>query len=255
MIDAVERRERRKEPERSSPNRRDLSSRRCSRYIVPAAAAVANAAMPTKLSAMCANSQTPRAPSADAPGVRPMMFAQIVGIAASGAATSVRLTSRASSFDDEQREREHEPGERQRRPEPGERHRAGLQAEREQRDGVRDDAERKHTRRQPRRAPHRTRERHRGKSRGAEVAGDGDEMGDRDHGTRPNLLRDHSLRDLCRHARRGAFLDLRLLLAGDDRRGAVRRDAQHLRPRDEHLGQSRASCPSAGRWRGWYSSI
>src|SRR5207237_3298505 len=80
-----------------APKRRDLSSHRSMRYIVPAAAAVANAAMPTKLNAMCAKSQSPRTPDGSWPGVRPIMLAKTVGSAARGAATSVSDTSCARS--------------------------------------------------------------------------------------------------------------------------------------------------------------
>ncbi len=51
------------------------------------------AAVPT----LCANSHAPRAPGCSTPGAKPTRLAQIVGTAASGAVTRVRLTSRAMS--------------------------------------------------------------------------------------------------------------------------------------------------------------
>src|SRR4051812_7627764 len=78
-----------------APKRPDLSSRRATRYIVPAAAAVAYAAMPIKLRMICRLSQTARAPCGSRNGRRPAILAPIVTSAATGAAISVRLTSPA----------------------------------------------------------------------------------------------------------------------------------------------------------------
>src|SRR5262245_8580926 len=58
---------------------------------------------------------------------------------------------------------------------------------------------------------------------------------------RPNLLQRQSLGHLGHDARRAALLDLRLLLAEDDRRRAIVCDAEHLRPRDRYLGESEIS--------------
>ena len=94
----------------------------------PAAAAVPNAAMPTKLSAMCANSHAPRAPGGSTPGAKPMRFAQIVGTAASGAVDEREADVARDELDDEQRRGEHQPGEGERRAQPGERQLADARA-------------------------------------------------------------------------------------------------------------------------------
>ena len=87
----------------------------------PAAAAVANAAMPRKLSAMCANSHAPRAPGGSTPGMRPMSVR--AGRRHRGQRRGDEREAHVArgDLDEQQRGREHEPGERQRRPEPGER--------------------------------------------------------------------------------------------------------------------------------------
>ena len=91
------------------------------------------------------------------------MLAQIVGIAASGAATSVRLTSRASNSTTSSVSGQDEPGERQRWAQSRHRHRAGRKPEREQRDDVGGHAQPASTPKRPvDRRLYRTRKRHRG---------------------------------------------------------------------------------------------
>ena len=72
-------------------------------------------------------------------------------------------------LDDEQRQREHQPGERKRRPEAGERNGARPKREAEQRRAMRHDPKRENGDNARDRSTHGTRKRHRGEGRGAEV--------------------------------------------------------------------------------------
>src|SRR5439155_5999947 len=81
----------------------------------------------------------------------------------------------------------------------------------------------------------RARERSRGERRGTQVAGNGNEVGDRNHGGRPNLLPARDSGHLRGHARGGPFPDLRLFDARQNRRRRERSYAHHLRARNRDL--------------------
>jgi hypothetical protein len=90
-------------------------------------------------------------------------------------------------FDDQQRDGEHDARERERWTEAGHRDRAGVPREEQKRAHVGGATHRQQRENAAHRRLDRTRKRHRREGRGGEVTGDGDEMGDRDHGGCPNL--------------------------------------------------------------------